>query len=211
MPTRPPQRPDPWEAALSRHFAGEPAGAAGPRPPGLRPRAWLLAAAGVIVLLAGGLAWALVVAQQNHERGAEWRDRSRALSALVDERTRALNRQTARLNAASLRLRRAERAVRRSEADVADLERRQRELAAEKAALEDARAALEGERSVLIEQRSALEGVAGSLLSCNASMRSVLEVVVNGWYLSDAEAGELVSACDAADAELGAYLAAYGP
>jgi hypothetical protein len=157
-------------------------------------RAWTFAAAGLVVLLAGigGLGY---IALTNHDRADRWRERSLVLQDLLVDRTTALNRQTARLNEASVTLRQARTAIARSEEDVADLERRQRALANEKAQVED--------------QRAVLLSAAGQLSACNTGLRSLVDIVAEGYSADPGEVDGLAAVCAAADRSVSAFTAAY--
>lgn len=207
-------RRDPWDEVLSRHVSSHTSGPEptrdGERKAGITRRglAILLSSLAVVFVAAlGALAW---VAVENQDRGEAWQQRSRALTGLVEDRTRALNRQTARLNTASTRLHAARRAIARSEADVKDLERRQAELANEKAQVEDERAVLEAESQTLREQAEGLGSAAVLLADCNVGLREIMSLTLQGFVPSEISLSQTESTCSSAESGIADYLNRYG-
>lgn len=199
MPDRRTPDPDPGPGRRSRWLRpiAVPAGVAG--------------AVGVLVIVLAVTAGALWMADgENRDRAERWKAQSDALRALVDERTRALNRQTRRLNTAATRLRDARAAIVRSEEDVDDLVARQRQLADEKARVEDDRAALVGEQRRLVERRRDLEEVSEALLACNAELSEVVVTSLQGGSPPDDLLQDTADTCGAADDAASAYLALHG-
>lgn len=197
--------PDPWRSALdqwtvdgseglTQPLDGLPAvasAAPSPRQVALtRPR--LIGAIAVATLLLGGAVAGGVFTYLNHQRASDWRNRSLVLQDLVEERTKALNRQTARLNVASTTLRKAQTDIKRSEQDVQALEKRQRELANEKAQVEDARAQL--------------TFVASSLATCNSGLADFINAVNQGLDPSvTLDVPSIAQTCQQADAAFRDY------
>lgn len=207
---------DPWQTAITQHFATGHAGA-GEEPPGegepsgKRTLAysvhvgWIVGGAAVLALALIGAGYLGFLAVRNHDTANEWRDRSVALEGLVADRTKALNRQTARLNTASKKFRASQRSIRRSERDVAELEDRQRELAAEKTLLEDDQAALSQAQAALETQQEALTGVANQMIECNKELFYVVQLLDSGIQPSSSAYRDAEQACSSADSALAAY------
>lgn len=133
---------------------------------------------------------------ENNRRADDWRDRAVATQAVLNARTKDLNRQTTRLNTAADALQQAQGAAARSEADVTELEQRQRELAAEKAAIED--------------ERAQLRAVAAELAICNDGLLDVITDIDSGQEPPPESFDFLVEICSSAGTALDTYLDRYG-
>jgi uncharacterized protein HemX len=184
-----------------------------PRPPAPAPRrrGWPIVAAlvaAIAVVVAAGSAY---VAWDNKSRAERWEERAfrlerntERLNGLLVERSTQLNERTRELNALAGKVTRQQNALARSESDVETLSDRQRELAAEKAAVEDSRAEL-------ALQSTALEGVADSLVVCNAGLFELFGYVVAGDRAkADAVADDVSADCQLAESRFAEYRFRYG-
>jgi uncharacterized protein HemX len=184
-----------------------------PPAPARRRRGWpivaaLIAIAAIAVFVAAGSAY---VAWDNKNRAERWEERAfglerntEQLNGLLVERSTQLNERTRELNTLAGKVTRQQNALARSESDVETLSDRQRELAAEKAAVEDSRAEL-------ALQSTALEGVADSLVVCNAGLFELFGYVVAGDRAkADAVADDVSADCQLAESRFAQYRFRYG-
>jgi uncharacterized protein HemX len=184
-----------------------------PPPPAPRRRGWpivaaLIAIAALAVVVAAGSAY---IAWDNKSRAERWEERAftlerntEQLNGLLVERSTQLNERTRELNTVVRKVTRQQNALARSESDVETLSDRQRELAAEKAAVEDSRA-------TLALQSRALEGVADSLVVCNAGLIELFGYVVAGDRAkADAVADDVSVDCQLAESRFAEYRFQYG-
>jgi ABC-type transporter Mla subunit MlaD len=174
-------------------------------------RIWPIVTAVVAVAAVVVAAGATYIAYDNKIRAEEWEERvfrlernTEQLNGLLVERSTQLNERTRELNTLAATVTRQQNALVRSESDVENLTDRQRELAAEKAAVEDSRAAL-------AQQSAVLEGVADTLVSCNAGLFELFEYVVAGDRSSaDAIVDDVSASCALAESRLADYRGRYG-
>lgn len=216
----PPWTPPPsGSRALADRLAGadpaaEPETATPPRAasqPANRRPIWPILAVAVALASLVVAAGATYIAYDNKSRAEDWEARvfrlernTEQLNGLLVERSTQLNERTRELNQLAATVTRQQNALVRSESDVETLSDRQRELAAEKAAVEDSRAAL-------AQQSTVLEGVADTLVACNAGLFELFEYVVAGDRSSaDAIVDDVSASCALAESRLAAYRAQYG-
>jgi hypothetical protein len=184
-----------------------------PRPPAPAPprRGWPIVAALIAAIAVAVAAGSAYVAWDNKSRAERWEERAftlerntEQLNGLLVERSTQLNERTRELNTLAGKVTRQQNALARSESDVETLSDRQRELAAEKAAVEDSRAEL-------ALQSTALEGVADSLVVCNAGLFELFGYIVAGDRAkADAVADDVSADCQLAESRFAQYRFRYG-